>query len=163
MQPYSVLPEEVNDNQIKALVNYIQSQKLTDHVPSPTNLGVIEAIKNQQVIAPTANDFRRYAADVALNSQLGGEWWNPKTRPDGYKPVSRTKSYGEATGNLSKRGAVPPPEYEEEEIIEEAPPDYSLWSTHPSGGPVLYTPGFENYVDPWIAWENAWGETYTPQ
>ena len=147
MPPYSVLPEEVNDNQIKALVNYIQSQKLTDRVPSPTNLGVVEAIKNQQVIAPTANDFRRYAADVALNSQLGGEWWNPKTNPEGYRPLARKKVIGQSID----------PDAEINPLYVRGPVE------QPVNQPTYYTPGFENYVDPWIAWEDAWGETYTPQ
>ena len=137
-----------NENQIRALANYIQSQNLINRVPSPSNYGVIDAIKKQAVIAPTANDFRKLQADVALNSQLGGEWWKPTQNPEGYRPLARKKTVTESTSPLfvSKDEAVQPQE-----------PEYEI------NQPTYYTPGFENYLDPWVAWENAWGETYTPQ
>lgn len=168
----------VNPQQIKALNDYIQSHGFVDsqkqpteymqenqlvyanQMPTPNDYKVMEGIVNQSLPMPTADDLRRYQMQV-LSDPNPYKWsW----RKDGEKPLSRQKNITAGKG-ITK--GEPYREYEvelPEEFIEEAPVDYGLWAGH-NNGPVVYPgdSGLINYAAPWIPWENAFNETFTPQ
>lgn len=134
----------LNNQQIRALTRYINSQGMD----SPTDYRVAEGIINKNLPAPTADDFRKYALEVDTAKRL--DPYRFSIAPD--MPISRKKTYGQSKDPDAE---INPLYIRKEEEFPE--PTYEIHQ------PTYYTPGFENYVDPWIAWENAWGETYTPQ
>lgn len=158
MQPFNpnapAVEDYLNNQQIKALTEYISKSGLQ----KPSDYQVVNGIMGQNLPAPTADDFRRYGAEVAMNAALYPNRWDysdhaPAKDSNG-RPLSRKKVIGQSKdpdAEINPLYAYPVsegrPEYQE--------PVINL--------PTYYTPGFENYLDPWINWENAFGETWTPQ
>ena len=151
MQPFNpnapAVEDYLNNQQIKALTEYINNTGLQ----KPSDYQVVNGIMGQNLPAPTADDFRRYGAEVAMNAALYPNRWDysdhaPAKDSNG-RPLSRKKVIGQSID----------PDVEINPLYVRGPIE------QPVNQPTYYTPGFENYVDPWIAWEDAWGETYTPQ